>query len=212
MINKSPGVSVHKDQEDSGLVMQIKQKLGLDSLYLIHRLDKVTSGLMVLAFHAEAAAELAEQFRNRKVEKYYLALSDRKPRRKQGLISGDMDKARRGAWKLLKTKNNPATTQFFSSSVRPGLRLFLLKPLTGKTHQIRVALKSEGAPILGDPVYSSTQADRTYLHAYSLAFLLGGEEFRFNCLPDAGDYFDQECLELITSKYNQPENLNWPKC
>ena len=210
VINKPPGISVHKDTAASGLVMDLKSELGLQDLYLVHRLDKVTSGVMVLALNSEVAADLAEQFRNREIEKYYLALSDKKPRRKQGAVIGDMDKARRGGWKLLRSRNNPAITQFFSTSVKPGLRLFLVKPATGKTHQIRVALKSEGAPILGDSTYGATEADRTYLHAYALAFKIKGQSFRFSCLPDIGDNFDQQCLDLIAEKYNQPENLKWP--
>ncbi len=191
--------------------MDLQRQLGLDDLYMVHRLDKVTSGVMVFALNAEVAADLAEQFKQREVVKYYLALSDRKPRRKQGAIVGDMEKARRGGWKLLHSKQNPAVTQFFSASVKPGLRLFIVKPSTGKTHQIRVALKSEGSPILGDGIYGSTKSDRTYLHAFSLAFKVKGENYRFSCLPDESENFDQQCLELITEKYNYPDDLAWPK-
>ena len=212
VINKSPGISVHKDQEEQGLTMAVTKDSGLAQLYLVHRLDKVTSGLMVLAKNPETAAALSEQFRLRKVEKYYLAISDKKPRRKQGAIVGDMDKARRGAWKLLRTRNNPAVTQFKSVSLGQGLRLFLLKPTTGKTHQIRVALKSEGAPILGDLTYyaQSEQEDRTYLHAYSLAFSLRGSNYQYRCLPEQGLRFDSHCRNVINEHYAEPEQLTWP--
>ncbi|WP_292950406.1 pseudouridine synthase, partial [Neptuniibacter sp. UBA847] len=120
MINKSQGVSVHKDQNDTGLTMQLQKDLGLKQIYLIHRLDKITSGLMVFAKSAEAASELSRLFRERLVSKFYLAISDRKPRRKQGAIIGDMAKSRRGSWKLLSAKTDPAITQFFSVSLKPG--------------------------------------------------------------------------------------------
>ncbi|MCP4594894.1 TIGR01621 family pseudouridine synthase [Neptuniibacter sp.] len=210
VIDKSPGISVHKDQDESGLAMLLSEELGAD-IFPVHRLDKVTSGLMVFATHSEAAAQLSEQFRSRDIEKYYLAISDRKPRRKQGLIIGDMEKSRRGSWKLLQSKNNPAITQFFSSSLKPGLRLFLLKPATGKTHQLRVALKSEGAAILGDSLYSESSSDRTYLHAYALAFTINGEQYRFKSMPEQGEQFDEECLRLINDKFAQPETMSWPK-
>lgn len=210
VVNKPPGLSVHKDQQAAGFVMQLCQELGVEQLFPVHRLDKVTSGLMLLALNAEAAAVLSGLFRERQVEKYYLAISDRKPRRKQGAIIGDMEKARRGSWKLIPSRNNPAITQFFSCSLRPGFRLFLLKPATGKTHQIRVALKSEGAPILGDPIYSSSVADRTYLHAYYLGFRYKDESFRFSCLPQ-GEQFDSSCQALINEHYARPEMLLWPK-
>jgi len=94
--------------------------------------------------------------------------------------------------------------------VRPGLRLFLLKPTTGKTHQIRVALKSEGAPILGDKMYSSSSADRTYLHAYSLTFKVNNKPYKYTCMPDCGEHFDLQCCARIQAMYEQPEILNWP--
>lgn len=211
VVHKPAGASVHKDQQTSGFVMQLCEFLGIEQLYPVHRLDKVTSGLMVLAKHSAAAAELSEQFRLRKVTKYYLALSDKKPRRKQGAIVGDMEKARRGSWKLLKSKCNPAVTQFFSSSVKPGIRLFLLKPTTGKTHQLRVAMKSEGAPILGDPLYASSEADRAYLHAYYLSFSYQDKRYNFSCMPTISRYFDEKCIALIKQNYERPDELQWPK-
>lgn len=210
VIDKSPGISVHKDQEIAGLTMQLQKDLALEQIYLVHRLDKVTSGVMVFAKSAQAASALAEQFRSRQVKKFYLAISKGKPRRKQGLICGDMDRSRRGMWKLLKTRRNPAITQFFSCSVKPGYRLFLLKPTTGKTHQIRVALKSEGAAILGDKLYSGVVSDRTYLHAYSLGFAYAGEEYRYLSLPSEGEFFDEACIHAITQHFSDPEALNWP--
>jgi len=215
LINKAPGVSVHKDQQDAGLVMQVQQDLGMPELAPVHRLDKVTSGLMLLARHAEAASALSAAFRERQVEKYYLALSDRKPRKKQGLVSGDMEKARRGAWKLLKTQQNPATTQFFSYSLMPGVRLYLLRPRTGKTHQLRVALKSIGAPIIGDPLYheaASPAPDRTYLHAWALAFELNGQCYRYICPPEQGELFCQPQLDAVLQGIgHNPFELDWPK-
>lgn len=210
LINKSHGYSVHKDQQECGLTMQLCEEMG-EQLYLVHRLDKVTSGLMVFARNPTTAATLADQFRTRQIEKYYLAISDRKPRRKQGLIVGDMSRSRRSSWKLLRSRDNPAITQFMSCAMGEGKRLFLLKPSTGKTHQLRVALKSEGAPILGDNLYAGSEADRTYLHAYSLSFTLDGEIYRFRCLPDQGEHYNEQCIALIQENYQAPDALNWPR-
>lgn len=209
VINKCQGISVHKDQNATGLTMQLQQDLGLQQIYLIHRLDKITSGVMVFAKNAEAASELSRQFRERLVSKYYLAISDRKPRRKQGAIVGDMAKARRGSWKLLSSKTQPAVTQFFSVSLKPGFRLFIIKPTTGKTHQIRVALKSEGAPIYGDGLYGGEAAERVHLHAYILSFEYGGVAHNYSCLPKEG-LFDEHAQQLIESFCSKPEQLNWP--
>ena len=65
----------------------------------------------------------------------------------------------------------------------------MVLPRTGKTHQIRVALKSLGAPILGDRLYAGTPADRVYLHAWRLCFPFRGESLRFESLPAHGDQF-----------------------
>ncbi|MFW1677105.1 TIGR01621 family pseudouridine synthase [Pontibacter sp. JAM-7] len=212
VVDKAPGVAMHKDQAESGLVMQIKADLALSALLPVHRLDKVTSGVLLFAKHPQAASLLSQQFARREVEKFYLAISDQKPRRKQGLIVGDMERSRRGGWKLLRSRENPAITQFFSTSLSSGLRLFLLKPHTGKTHQLRVALKSEGAPILGDWQYHSASQgiDRTYLHAYSLQFHWDGQPVTVCSPPSNGQYFDQSCRTLIEQHYAQPSALDWP--
>ncbi len=213
IINKAPGVSVHRDQSDIGLLEQIRIDLDCGPLYLVHRLDKMTSGLLLLACNAEAASYLSRQFQERQVDKYYLALSDQKPRKKQGLIKGDMERARRGSWKLSTTTNNPAITRFFSTSVEPGLRLFLLKPLTGKTHQLRVALKSIGAAIVGDERYHGVSAepiDRGYLHAWALAFDWQGERCEYLCDPDVGELYQRESVKQQLESWKPPGEQPWP--
>lgn len=187
----------------------LREALPGEALWPVHRLDRITSGLIVVARSQQDAAELGAAFAGREVEKYYLALSDAKPARKQGLIKGDMDKGRGGAWKLCKSAANPAVTQFFSHSLAPGLRLFVLRPRTGKTHQLRVAMKSLGAPILGDALYGGSAADRGYLHAYALAFTLAGEAHRFVCPPQWGERWPQAALADYLAA-NPPADLPWP--
>ncbi len=216
VINKSPDVSVHKDQSEQALLAEVEKQLGIDKLFLVHRLDKMTSGLLVLATSSQACAELASQFANRQVEKYYLAISDAKPKKKQGLIAGDMQKSRRSAWKLLKSQTEPAVTQFFSSFAGEGVRLFLCKPYTGKTHQIRVALKSLGSAIVGDPIYHSNaqQHDRGYLHAFSIAFTFLGQKYQFVCDPrdysDFGKLWHHADVSNGIEQWLEPQALNWP--
>ncbi len=214
IINKAPGVSVHRDQSETGLLEQIRADLNCAPLFLVHRLDKMTSGILLLACNAEAASYLSRQFQERRVEKYYLALSDQKPRKKQGLIKGDMERTRRGSWKLSATTDNPAITRFFSCSVEPGLRLFLLKPLTGKTHQLRVALKSIGAAIIGDERYYGASAkpmDRGYLHAWSLVFEWQGERCKYICDPDIGELYQRASVKQQLLCWQPPDEQPWPK-
>ena len=191
VLSKPSGMSFHSET-GPGFVVQAAELTGCP-LYPVHRLDKMTSGLVILAKNSEAAAAFTKMFETRSVEKYYLALSLRKPKKKQGWIKGDMAKARRGDWKLLKTMENPAVTRFISAPLREGERAFLVKPYTGKTHQIRVALKSLGSPIAGDVRYAdkaeAVKEARGYLHAYALRFTYSGELFSFTLPPDEGERF-----------------------
>lgn len=209
LIAKHPGVSFHGDGDEPGLMTALRAGLGDDALWPVHRLDRITSGLIVIARSQAVAAALGAAFAGREVEKYYLALSAAKPAKKQGLIRGDMEKGRGGAWRLCKTVLNPAVTQFFSHSLAPGLRLFLLRPHSGKTHQLRVAMKSLGAPILGDALYGGAAADRGYLHAYALSFPLDGERLQFVCAPGPGLLFGDAALHQYLQQ-QPPWTLPWP--
>lgn len=210
VINKAPGVSVHKDNNDSGLAMELSAALG-NPVYLVHRLDKVTSGVIVFAKSSSVAAELSKQFADRSVKKFYLALSDQKPTKKQGLIKGDMAKSRRGAWKLTKSTDSPAVTHFFCANPMPGYRLFIVKPSTGKTHQIRVALKSIGSPIIGDALYAGTSADRAYLHAWQLMFSCDGIQYHFSAPLIWGTFFVLPEVVFQLTEWAEPANLAWPQ-
>ncbi|MBV2128422.1 pseudouridine synthase [Arsukibacterium indicum] len=209
VLNKAAGVSFHSEQ-GAGLVVQAEQALGF-KLYPVHRLDKVTSGLIVLARSTETAAELTRLFSTQQVQKYYLALSLAKPVKKQGWVKGDMAAARRGAWKLLQTQHNPAVSYFISQGFADmPLRAFLIKPYSGKTHQIRVALKSVGAPIAGDTLYQGAAADRVYLHAFALSFSVAGKLYCYQQLPEQGSYFQQLTHSGAFRKWAEPWCLHWP--
>jgi tRNA pseudouridine32 synthase/23S rRNA pseudouridine746 synthase len=213
VIDKNPGVDFHSSVDSDSLINHVRKMEKEENLFPVHRLDRMTSGLIIFAKNNEAARGLSLLFQNRQIEKYYLALSDKKPKKSQGLISGDMEQGRRGAWKLLRTKVNPAQTRFFSKAYGDGLRLFVLKPLTGKTHQLRVALKSIGAPILGDPRYyrnESHKYDRGYLHSYALRFDYAGTSYCYASLPDNGSFFKDERFGAALEKFTEPWLLKWP--
>lgn len=200
LVAKEAGVNFHSEEE-AGFVVQVSKQLGIP-LFPAHRLDKMTSGLVILAKNSETAAQFGKMFEEREVEKYYLAISMRKPKKKMGWVKGDMTSARRGDYKLLTTMENPAITQFISCALRTHERFFLIKPHSGKTHQIRVALKSLGSPIAGDERYAQAdearKEERGYLHAYALRFTLYGEEFAFVSPPDEGERFvSAECRSQL---------------
>lgn len=184
---------MHKDQQAVGLTELVAKQLGVEQVWLVHRLDKITSGLLILALNKEAAANFYTLFEQHKIQKTYWAISDKKPKKKQGKIVGDMQKSRNGAWKLCHSKENPAITQFTSCRIDPPLRHFILQPKTGKTHQLRVAMKSLGSPILGDSLYSGSESDRVYLHAHQLEFNYQNEHFYVQALPESGQIWQKVC-------------------
>lgn len=214
VIDKQPNTSFHSESGEAGLFEQFKQQQGLKELYPVHRLDKMTSGLLVFAKNKYTAQELGELFEHQQVEKYYLAVSDKKPKKKQGLIKGDMAASRRGSYKLLPSNSSPAVTQFFSHSIGGGRRLFLLKPSTGKTHQLRVAMKSIAAPIMGDARYypDCPDLDRGYLHAYQIGFSLMNKKHRYQIAPSSGEAFLHAAVtECLAEQWRKPDELHWPK-
>lgn len=214
VISKFPKVHFHSQDGTAGVVAQVEQDLGI-KLFAVHRLDTPTSGLLILAKSTAAAKQFTELFTGHKMQKYYLALAKGKPKKKQGWVIGDMAKSRRSMFKLLRTKENPAITQFFSVSVGDGLRLYLLKPHSGKTHQLRVALASLGVPILGDELYGGAVADRCYLHAYCLHFryqdaVTGWRDYTYLNISQQGEAFQLEAVSDALALWHKPETLAWP--
>ncbi len=223
IIYKEEGISFHSVEDEKGVLQQLRamEEEGLipsgPRLFPVHRLDKVTSGILVFARSRKYANLISNEFRFGRVEKFYVALSDRKPKKKQGLILGDMERGRGGAWILTRTQKNPAITRFISKSVpgsRPGMRLYLLKPVTGRTHQLRVAMKSLGAPILGDPLYGrydlAREEERTYLHACALRLRLPDETISLVVPPTSGSEFLTPAFQEAWREYEDPFSLSWP--
>lgn len=199
-------------QGGQGSLMEaLKADLNLSELFPVHRLDQGTSGLVVFAKTVEANRQLSLAFAQRKVDKFYVAITANKPKKKQGCIIGDMAKARNGSYKLLRSQDNPAKTAFFSFALEQGQRLWVLKIFTGKTHQIRVALRALGAPIVGDVRYGGVAADRLYLHATQLQFELLGERFNYLCLPTYGTSFQTSACITTLAELGAPDNLAWPQ-
>jgi len=217
VVDKPCGVGFHDETLETGERQKGFFNLCCEALneelYPVHRLDKITSGLLILARNKAAANWFQTAFEQKSISKLYLALATKKPKKKQGAIVGDMEKSRGGQWKLMKSRMNPAITRFFNWGVdvgMTGLRLFLVRPETGKTHQIRVALKSAGSAILGDTLYGGVEADRGYLHAYGLKFSYDSLPVELYLRPASGTYFSSAFDQAI-DKFDMGFHLNWPK-
>lgn len=197
VINKKQGMVVHPGAGNfSGtLVNALLARHGdcnltsnattLPRPFIVHRLDKDTSGVIIAAWDVEALEFLQRQFRERKVKKRYIAITCGTPPTERGIINAPLARNTR-----LRTSfavlphGKPAITRYkvlsrLKKNDGSVYSLVRLAPKTGRTHQLRVHLKHIGCPILGDPVYNSR--DRHFpnatlaLHARRLTILLPNE-------------------------------------
>ncbi len=150
---------------------------------VVHRLDKDTSGLILMAKDDRTQRWLQDQFRLRKVRKIYLALVDGHPPTPQGRVEAPIgrDPAHRKQMAITSAeKGRAAVSEYFTRQRFEVHTLLEVHPLTGRTHQIRLHLAFIGCPIVGDMVYGrkkpSLPVPRQFLHAAQLAFTLPGEQ------------------------------------
>lgn len=149
---------------------------------VVHRLDKETSGLILLAKNERAHRWLQDQFRLRRVEKTYLALVDGKPPTPSGRIETYIgrDPSHRKRMAIVpESRGREAISEYKTVESFGNHTLLEFHPLTGRTHQIRLHCAFLGCPIVGDKVYgkkkSSVDVNRHFLHASRLRILLPGE-------------------------------------
>jgi 23S rRNA pseudouridine1911/1915/1917 synthase len=140
---------------------------------IVHRLDKDTSGLIVVAKNDRAMRALQRQLAERTVHKTYLALVVGVPKPREGQIEAPIGRSPRNRKKMAVVEGGrEATTRYRVREELPGHALLEVEPVTGRTHQIRVHLAAIGHPVLGDPLYGKASAllGRQFLHAWKLAF------------------------------------------
>ncbi len=150
---------------------------------IVHRLDKDTSGVLILARNEKAYTWLVKQFKSRKTEKTYLALVDGEPPTPSGRIEtaiGRDEKNRQRMAVVYGDKGKNAVTEYHTLEKFSNHTLLEVKPLTGRTHQIRVHLAFIGCPVTGDRIYGrrkkTLDIPRFFLHAHNLSIKLPGEE------------------------------------
>lgn len=147
------------------------EKYGL----LVHRLDRDTSGVVILAKTPEVQGFLKKQFQDRKTHKTYYAVVCGQPKLNEARIDLPMARdLKRPTTFRVDANGKPAETFYKVLKTDDKHSLLELKPTTGRTHQLRVHMKYMGNPILGDPVYGVESADRLYLHAGALEITLPG--------------------------------------
>lgn len=178
VLNKPSGLAVqggsntfrHVDGMLDALMFELEERPKL-----VHRIDKDTSGLLVLARNRTYADLLTKAFREHTLPKTYLALTIGCPAKSEGIINAALEK--NGDKSIISADGKPAVTEYKVLD-RAGDKFALIKasPLTGRTHQIRAHLEYIGTPIAGDDKYFggksrqkfSTIADKLHLHAYKI--------------------------------------------
>ena len=150
---------------------------------VVHRLDKETSGLILLAKNEHAHRWLQDQFRLRKVQKTYLALVDGKPPTPSGRVEAPIgrDPSHRKRMAIVpESRGRAAISEYKTLESFKEHTLLEFHPLTGRTHQIRLHCAFLGCPIVGDEVYGrrkpSVEIKRHFLHAYRLNIILPREQ------------------------------------
>lgn len=201
IINKPAGMQVHpsnKNETDTlvnGLICKFPEikTVGDDPKIrpgIVHRLDKDTSGVMVIARNQEAFNKLKDKFKNREITKTYWALVYGKLENKSGIINKPI--ARAGNYKKqtiasakTKTKIRPAVTEYKILKEFENYSLIEAIPKTGRMHQIRIHLASIGHPVIGDEKYilknisANENTVRQMLHAKNIEFKLNGKKYKF---------------------------------
>jgi 23S rRNA pseudouridine1911/1915/1917 synthase len=145
---------------------------------IVHRLDRFTSGVILVARSDAAHRHLAEQFASRKVEKVYLALVHGRVKKDQGRIDSPIarDPVRRVRMSARVANGRQAITSYKVLTRFKEMTLLEVKIGTGRTHQIRVHLASIGHPVVGDKLYGAPASDlgRYFLHARQITFTSPG--------------------------------------
>ena len=204
VVNKPSGLLTHAKgglSDESTVAEIIRQKTSFatdtDRPGIVHRLDRDTSGLLIIAKNPESAAHLQRQFAERTAKKTYIAITDSKPKLNAAKIDLPIGRNPSAPSTFrIDPNGKPAQTTYHVLAENDAQSLVELKPTTGRTHQLRVHLAHLNAPILGDRVYGKSSDCRMMLHAQKLEItLLSGERKVFEAaIPDEFKRFFPEDL------------------
>jgi 23S rRNA pseudouridine1911/1915/1917 synthase len=168
---------------------------------IVHRLDKDTSGIMLIARNQKTFTALKKMFQKRKIEKQYLAWVYGQFLEKEGIIEKALSRSKNYKKQVISKENSvrksrTAITYYKVKKIASDFSLLEVFPKTGRTHQIRIHLQSIGHPIVGDKLYKDKKnidlprINRQLLHAEKIQFSLNGEDFSFQApLPEDFSYF-----------------------
>lgn len=204
VVNKPSGLLTHakgglSDELTVAEIIRPKTSFATDTDRpgIVHRLDRDTSGLLIIAKNPESAAHLQRQFAERTAKKTYIAITDGKPKLNAAKIDLPIGRNPSAPSTFrIDPNGKPAQTTYHVLAENDAQSLVELKPTTGRTHQLRVHLAHLNAPILGDRVYGKSSDCRMMLHAQKLEVALpSGERKVFEAaIPDEFKKFFPEDL------------------
>ena len=206
VLNKPAGISVMGERHETDIV-RLARDAG-EPLFPAHRIDKVTSGAVLFARAQRFHGDLTRQFNRRTVTKAYLAVTATTGLPEQGTIDLPLSVGRKNRVRIaaeradiLSDENHwytdkafthvrtyPSVTAFARAWSGEGYTVLVVRPLTGRRHQIRVHLAWLGHEIVGDPLFGKSGAGRTLLHSWRLGFdaaWLDGQRITVTAAPDA---------------------------
>ena len=206
IVNKPPGILVQADQtsdrtildDAKAYVKKTYKKPGEVYLHPAHRLDRPVSGCLILCRTSKALSRMTTMWRDRQVDKLYYALSDHRADSSSGELTHYLHKDTKT--NVVKIKS-PKTQGAKASTLRyalvgelAGRCLYGIRPITGRSHQIRVQMSALKCPLIGDVKYKGAERDDKtliYLHCYALRFVhpVKKEEMVVSCLPQKGQYW-----------------------
>lgn len=204
VINKPAFLKVHPSKNfDTELTLidilfekipsSLKQDWPLNRPYLVHRLDKETSGILLVAKHPQSQYFLANQFKKRNIKKTYRSIVSGEFSQKEGEILAPIEKKRNIS--TVSAIGKEAITRFKLLKSKDNFSYLEIYPLTGRTHQIRAHLSFIGHPIIGDKIYKGVleindkKVQRVMLHAYSLEFIHPGRKIWQKYIADYPEDF-----------------------
>jgi RluA family pseudouridine synthase len=218
VVNKPAGLSVLPDgwEKDSEyLVKQLEEQFGNPStrpvgqsgqrIFIVHRLDKITSGVMVFARDAETHRALNNQFEKHEAQKTYHAIVEGNPKWEEKVAKHPLraNVGHKHRTMVDEKHGKPSETRFRVIKRYPESALVEAKPMTGRTHQIRVHAYALGHPLVEDTLYGARDMygiGRPMLHAQSLSFIHPGtkESVKFSALHPA-DF--EEAIKILGAAY-----------